>query len=158
MQAFQNFLSSKPYSPNGFALRTTEIKINISIIKHHTCMFTVSFTRHYTSCHESCPCTPGYSPPEVTRSPHGLLHHTNGCTKTTFSIIHCTDDTQLITLIAQLIPHHTAYINHGLPLPLCRVLYSVCPSDSYCTEPSKVVIVLPWLLSRVLITCLCFLD
>ncbi len=44
-------------------------------------------------CHESCPCTPGYSPPEVTCSLHGLLHHTNDCTspKTTFPIIHCTE-------------------------------------------------------------------
>ncbi len=51
-------------------------------------------------CHESCPCTPCYSPPEVTHLPHGLLHHTNGCTspKTTFSITHCTDVTQLIAL------------------------------------------------------------
>ncbi len=78
-------------------------------------------------CHESCPCTPGYSPPEVTRSPHRLLHHTNGSTspKTKFPITHCTDDTQLITLIMQLITHHTVYINHGLPLPLCQVLFSV---------------------------------
>ncbi len=63
--------------------------------------------------HESCPGTPCYSPPEVTRSPHGLLHHTNGCTspKTTFPINHCTDVTQLIALITQLIAlitNHTA--------------------------------------------------
>ncbi len=57
--------------------------------------------------------TPCYSPPEVTRSPHGLLHHTNGWTspKTTFPITHCTDVTQLIALITQLIAlitNHTA--------------------------------------------------
>ncbi len=37
VQAFQNFLSSKPYLPNIFALSTPEI-----IIKYHICMFTVS--------------------------------------------------------------------------------------------------------------------
>ncbi len=31
---------------------------------------------------------------------------------------------------------YTPYINHG-PLPLGRVLFSVYPSDSYSTEPSK---------------------
>ncbi len=42
----------------------------------------------------------------------GLLHYTNCCTspKTTFPLIHCTDDTQLITLITQLITQsHTLY-------------------------------------------------
>ncbi len=73
-------------------------------------------------CHESCPCTPCYSPPEVTRSPHGLLHHTNGCTspKTTFPITHCTDVTQLIALITQLIALITLYISLGLPLCHCN--------------------------------------
>ncbi len=64
-------------------------------------------------CHESCPCTPCYSPPEVTRSPHGLLHHTNACTspKTTFPIIHCTN--------------HTTVTNHSL-----HWLHSWIPSDT----------------------------
>ncbi len=90
-------------------------------------------------CHESCPCTSCYSPPEVTRSPHGLLHHTNGCTspKTTFPIAHCTDVTQLIALITQLIALITLYISRGLPLCHRRVLYSVYPSDSYSTEPTQ---------------------
>ncbi len=74
-------------------------------------------------CHESCPCTPCYSPQEVTRSPHGLPHHTNGCTspKTTFPITHCTDVSQLIALITQLIAlvtNHTAdCTNHTLHKP-----------------------------------------
>ncbi len=80
-------------------------------------------------CHESCPCTPCFSPPEVTRSPHGILHHTNGCTspKATFPITHCTDGTQLIALITQLIAlitNHTAdcteHTLYSLGLPLCH--------------------------------------
>ncbi len=81
------------------------------------------------------PWTSVYSPPEVTHSPHGLLHYTNCCTspKTTFPIIHCTDDTQLISLIT----HHTRFIS--LELALCdrQVLFSVYPSDSYSTELSQ---------------------
>ncbi len=72
---------------------------------HNNCG-THIFNLLYSNCHESCPCTPCYSPPEVTRSPHGLLHHTNGCTlpKTIFPITHCTDITQLIALVT----YHTA--------------------------------------------------
>ncbi len=46
-------------------------------------------------CHESGLRTSVNSPPEVTRSPQGLLHYTNCCTppQTTIPIIHCTDDT-----------------------------------------------------------------
>ncbi len=42
------------------------------------------------ACHESCPCTSVHSPPEVTRSPHWLLHFTNCCTpsQNTIPIIH----------------------------------------------------------------------
>ncbi len=47
-------------------------------------------------CHKSVPWTSVHSPPEVTHSPHGLLHYT------AYPIIHCTDDT------------HTAdYTNHA---------------------------------------------
>ncbi len=47
------------------------------------------------NCHESGLWTSVNSPPEVTRSPHGLLHYTNCCTppQTTIPIIHYTDDT-----------------------------------------------------------------
>ncbi len=50
---------------------------------------------YYIYCHESGLWTSTHSPPEVTRSPHGLLHYTNCCTspRTTVPIIHCTDDT-----------------------------------------------------------------
>ncbi len=63
-------------------------------------------------CHESCPCTHCYSPTEVTRSPHGLLHHTNDCTspKTTFPITQCTDITQQIIESSQLSP-----VKYGVP-------------------------------------------
>ncbi len=111
------------------------------------CVFPGNWTHNpLCRCHESCPCTPCYSPPEVTRSPHGLLHHTNGCTspKTTFPITHCTDVTQLIALITQLIALITQlialitlYISRGLPLCHRWVLYSVYPSDSYSTEPTQ---------------------
>ncbi len=131
-------ISSLPHGPGPPSLPQFHFRSTALL---HCSEFGVSGSRSLGEgglCHESCPCTPGYSPPEVTRSPHGLLHHTNGCTspKTTFPIINCTDDTQLITLITQLITNHTAYINHGHPLPLCRVLHGVYPSDSYSTEPS----------------------
>ncbi len=41
MQTFQNFLSSKPYSPNIFALSTPEI-LNKYVNNDHICMFTDS--------------------------------------------------------------------------------------------------------------------
>ncbi len=100
------------------------------------------FKEVHVRCHESWPWTSVYSPPEVTHSPHGLLHYTNCCTspKTTFPIIHCTDDTQLISLIT----HHTRFISLGLPLCDRRVLYAHIASlaDSYLTEPFVVFIVL----------------
>ncbi len=45
MQAFQNLLSSKPYSTNisiFYFKYPWDFKINISIIKYYICMFTVS--------------------------------------------------------------------------------------------------------------------
>ncbi len=56
---------------------------------------TWSFCKFITRCHESGLWTSFNSPPEVPRSPHGLLHYTNCCTspQTTIPIIHCTDDT-----------------------------------------------------------------
>ncbi len=76
-----------------------------------------------------------HSPPEVTRSPHELLHNTHCCTppQTTIPITHCTDDTQLIALNTLLITlthtadctDHTAYLSHGLPLCHYRVLLSI---------------------------------
>ncbi len=65
------------------------------------------------------------SPPEVTHSPHGLLHYTHCCTppQTTIPITHCTDDTR--TEHTADCTDHTTYLNHGLPLPLCRVLFSI---------------------------------
>ncbi len=53
-------------------------------------------TGNEPDCHKSVPWTSVHSPPEVTHSPHGLLHYT------AYPIIHCTDDT------------HTAdYTNHA---------------------------------------------
>ncbi len=84
-----------------------------------------------------------------THHQRSLLHHidfhsTQTVTyhpKTTFPIIHCTDDTQLISLIT----HHTRFISLGLPLCDRWVLYAhiATLADSYLTEPFVVVIVLP---------------
>ncbi len=51
----------------------------------------------YIYCHEYGLWTSVHSPPEVTRSPHGLLHYITVALhhRTTIPIIHCTDDTQL---------------------------------------------------------------
>ncbi len=82
-----------------------------------------------------------HSPPEVTRSPHGLLHYTHCCTppQTTNPITHCTDDTQLIALNSLLITLNThswlhwshGYLSHGLPLCHCRVLFEHPPDVSH---------------------------
>ncbi len=63
---------------------------------------------------------------------HWRLHHTTTARhpRTTFPITHCTDVTQLIALITQLIAlitnctDHTLYIGLGLPLSHCRVLFA----------------------------------
>ncbi len=75
----------------------------------------------------------------LTHHQRSLAHHMDSCTTLTVELhlrlqfpssfalmIHTADCTE-----------HTPYINHGLPLPLGRVLYSVYPSDSYSTELSK---------------------
>ncbi len=87
---------------------------------------------------------------ELPLTPHqrSLAHHMDSCTTLTVarhlrlqfpsSIVltthtaDCTDHTTDCT-------DHTPYIYHGLPLPLCQVLYSVyhSPSDSYSTEPTQ---------------------
>ncbi len=98
------------------------------------------------NCHESGLWTSVNSPPEVTRSPHGLLHYTN--------VLHATSDYNSHHPLhwghTSDCTDHTPYINHGLPLPLCRVLYS----DSYSTEPTQSC------LASFLVfdTCPCFLD
>ncbi len=92
-----------------------------------------------------------------THHQRSLLHHIGFHTtqtvtyhpKTTFPIIHCTDDTQLISLIT----HHTRFIN--LELALCDrwVLYAhiATLADSYLTEPSQyhnlALLVVPCLIS-----------
>ncbi len=84
-------------------------------------------------CHKSVPWTSIHSPPEVTHSPHGLLHYT------TVPIIHCTDDTlSCFHWSHSWLHNHTHFISLGLPLCHRRVLYSVyhSPSDSYSTEPT----------------------
>ncbi len=98
------------------------------------------------TCHESGSWASLNSPPEVTRSPHGLLHYTHCCTppQTTIPITHCTDDTRTehtadcTQHTADCTQHtadcsehtadytdHTTYLNHGLPVSLCRVLFSI---------------------------------
>ncbi len=84
------------------------------------------------SIHSLLLTTRGHSLTTWTPAPHG-------CTspKTTFPITHCTDVTQLIPLITQLIALITLCINLGLPLCHCRVLYSVYPSDRDSTESTQ---------------------
>ncbi len=54
---------------------------------------------------------------------------------------------------------HTPYINHGLPLPLCRVLYSVyhSPRDSILYGAHSVIIVLPCLALPCVFSCVLIL-
>ncbi len=78
-------------------------QVQETVLRKLRCTHSNILVELFWNCYESWPCTSVYSPPEVTRSPHGLLHYTNCWTKTTFPIIHCTDNAQLITLITQLI-------------------------------------------------------
>ncbi len=100
------------------------------------------FISWFSYCHKSWPWT------LFTRHQRSLTHHMDSCTtltvatspKTTFPIIHCTDDTQLISLIT----HLTRFISLGLPLCDRRVLnvHIATLADSYLTEPFVVFIVL----------------
>ncbi len=110
----------------------------------------------YIYCHESGSWASLNSPPEVTRSPHGLLHYTHCCTppQTTIPITHCTDDTRTehtadcTEHTADCSEHtadctdHTTYLNHGLLLPLVRVLFSILHSPNVSYLPSLSVFVL----------------
>ncbi len=102
--------------------------------------------QHY--CHESGLWTSVHSPPEVTRSPHGLLHHTNCCTspRTTVPIIYCTDDTHTADCTDYTADsHHTPYLSHGLPQSDRWVLetHVATLADSYLTEHSGIAIAMP---------------
>ncbi len=88
-----------------------------------------------------------------THHQRSLLHHIDFHTtqtvayhpKTTFPIIHCTDDTHTTdcTDHTQLIPICTLFISLGLSLCDRRVLYAhiATLADSYLTEPFVVVII-----------------
>ncbi len=92
----------------------------------------------YCSAPHSSVTNPVHGLP-LTHHQRSLAHHMDSCTTLTVALhlrlqfpssialtIHTADCTD-----------HTPYINHGLPFPLGRVLYSLYPSDSYPMEPSK---------------------
>ncbi len=66
---------------------------------------------------EATPWGGGNSPPEFTRSPHGLLHYTLCCTppQTTIPITHCTDDT-CTEHTADCSEHTSDYTDHTILL------------------------------------------
>ncbi len=77
----------------------------------------------------------------LTHHQRSLAHHMDSCSTLTVARhlrLQFPSSIALTTHIADC-TDHTPYINHGLPLPLCRVLYSVyhSPSDSYSTEPTQ---------------------
>ncbi len=89
-------------------------------------------------CHESGSWASLNSPPEVTHSPHGLFHYTHCCTQPQnlqfpynshyplhWRYTHWTHSWSLWTHSWLHCVINTTYLNHGLPLPLCRVLFSI---------------------------------
>ncbi len=107
-------LRSRLFSPGGL----WSCLLRLGTLLCRLCLS--SWSRHF---HMDLALRP--SPSSTSAPPHGLLHYTHCCTppQTTIPITHCTDDTR--TEHTADCTEHTTYLNHGLPLPLGRVLFSI---------------------------------
>ncbi len=102
--------------------------------------------------------TRGHSLTTLTLALHKLLHTISKYNShhplalTSHSWLHWSHS-HLRTITQSLSPNHTRFINLGLPLALCRVLYAhiATLADSYLTEPSQyhslALLVVPCLIS-----------
>ncbi len=90
-------------------------------------------------CHESWPWTSAHSPQEVTHPSHWLSHYTDSYRSLRNYISHhplhwhsCSHWSRLHlrTISQSPSPNHTHYISSGLPLALCRVLFSLAALQS----------------------------
>lgn len=113
-------------------------------------------------CHESWSCSSVNSPPDVTHSPHWLLHHTAHWTA--LPTTHCTDTAVLTDHAHTWEPFHnhhhpiTHYISQGLPQPDAEYCIAIIARLVIATLRSPYhSLALPCLSCRVW-PCPCFLD